>query len=165
MEFNDFKQTVFEESLTTVEKWDFSLAIEKLIESEEWTQERAELAVVNYKRYMAITKALGGQQLVPNADIDEIWHMHILDTRAYQKDCENLFGAFLHHFPYFGMLSDENRNQWISAQSESEKLWNKLFDENLYLEINNAQKCPQVCPCNMDDTSVNIGLDFNYKVA
>jgi len=29
--------------------------------------------------------------------IDEFWHAHILDTRKYRKDCEELYGAFLHH--------------------------------------------------------------------
>ena len=34
---------------------------------------------------------------------------HILDTRAYSRDCEFLFGRFLHHFPYFGMRGDADR--------------------------------------------------------
>ena len=119
-----------------------------------WGLQRAEKAVENYKRYMAITKALGGVQLVPNGDIDEIWHMHILDTRAYMRDCDALFGEYLHHYPYFGMLGEENRNQWLNVQTESERLWNDLFGEVLYGSDSAPQKCPQVCPCHMDDTVI-----------
>ena len=151
-----FNNTVFEQALALTVTWDFKLAIEKLLErkSGEWTRERAEKAVENYTRYMALTKALGGLQLVPNGDIDEIWHMHILDTRAYMADCNALFGEYLHHYPYFGMLSEENREQWTQVQDASADLWMKLFDEPLYVTDNVAQKCPQVCPCNVDDLTI-----------
>jgi hypothetical protein len=38
--------------------------------------------------------------------VDEIWHQHILDTHAYHRDCDAIFGSYLHHFPYFGMRGD-----------------------------------------------------------
>ena len=37
---------------------------------------------------------------VPTIDIDLFWHQHILDTRAYAKDCQKVFGQFLHHFQF-----------------------------------------------------------------
>ena len=37
--------------------------------------------------------------LVPTKDMDEFWHMHILHTKFYMKDCQNLFGRYLHHTP------------------------------------------------------------------
>jgi hypothetical protein len=40
--------------------------------------------------------------------MDEFWHMHILDTKAYRKDCEAIFGHYLDHYPYLGI--DENTN-------------------------------------------------------
>lgn len=150
-----FEQTVFNQAMEKTNAWDFKLAIEKLLELKggQWGLSRAEAAVLNYKRYMAVTKALGGVQLVPNGDIDEIWHMHILDTRAYMKDCNELFGEFLHHYPYFGMLGEENRQQWLDVQSLSESLWQDLFGEPLYGPTMEAQKCPQVCPCHIDQIS------------
>lgn len=150
----NFDQEVFKEAMSVVETWEFTLAVEKLMDSEpaKWSEEKCNAAVRDYKRYMAVTKALGGIQLVPNAEIDEIWHMHILDTRAYMKDCEELFGEFLHHYPYFGMLNEENKQQWVDVQNTSEKLWNSLFGEPLYKSGNSPQKCPQVCPCHVDNT-------------
>lgn len=150
----NFDQEVFKEAMSVVETWEFTFAVEKLMDSEpaKWSEEKCNAAVRDYKRYMAVTKALGGIQLVPNSEIDEIWHMHILDTRAYMKDCEELFGEFLHHYPYFGMLNDENKQQWVDVQNTSEKLWNSLFGEPLYKSESSPQKCPQVCPCHVDAT-------------
>lgn len=147
-----FDQQIFDQALAITEAWDFDLAASKLLENkgDNWDAARVNAAIQNYKRYMAVTKALGGIQLVPNGDIDEIWHMHILDTRAYMKDCNTLFGEYLHHFPYFGMLGEENRQQWLEVQSESKALWLSLFGESLYGGSLEAQKCPQVCPCHID---------------
>ncbi|MBC2690263.1 MULTISPECIES: hypothetical protein [Pseudomonas] len=151
-----FDNAVFEQALALTATWDFKLAIEKVLEIKngEWTRDRAEKAVQNYTRYMAVTKALGGLQMVPNGDIDEIWHMHILDTRAYMADCNALFGEYLHHYPYFGMLGEENRQQWLQVQKVSTNLWVQLFGEPLYGADSAAQKCPQVCPCNIDDLTI-----------
>lgn len=151
-----FDEQVFTEAFSQTKKWGFELAIQKILESksDEWNLERAEKAVLNYQRYIAVTKALGGIQLVPNADIDEIWHMHILDTRAYMQDSNALFGEYLHHYPYFGMISEENKQQWEDVQAQSEQLWQSLFNEPLYFSSNTAQKCPQVCPCHIDQLSV-----------
>jgi len=151
-----FDNAVFEQALALTATWDFKLAIEKVLEIKngEWTRDRAEKAVQNYTRYMAVTKALGGLQMVPNGDIDEIWHMHILDTRAYMADCNALFGEYLHHYPYFGMLGEQNRQQWLQVQKVSTNLWVQLFGEPLYGADSAAQKCPQVCPCNIDDLTI-----------
>ena len=32
-------------------------------------------------------------------DVDEFWHQHILDTRKYRDDCENIFGHYMDHTP------------------------------------------------------------------
>jgi len=37
--------------------------------------------------------------LVPTRDIDKVWHQHILHTREYARDCDRVFGAFVHHAP------------------------------------------------------------------
>lgn len=160
MNTEQFDNAVFKSALTLTDAWDFELAIKKIVEIKDgaWDLTRAILAVKNYKRYMAVTKALGGVQLVPNGDIDEIWHMHILDTRAYMKDCQELFGEYLHHFPYFGMLGEENEQQWLTVQSQSASLWQNLFGEELYKANLDAQKCPQVCPCHIDQVSTGSSM-------
>lgn len=167
MKAEKFDRDVFMQAFEATKAWNFDLAIEKIIEtkSSTWDLCRAEVAVLNYRRYMAVTKALGGTQLVPNGDIDEIWHMHILDTRAYMRDCDELFGEYLHHFPYFGMLGEDNKRQWLEVQTESETLWRELFGEALYGPNREAQKCPQVCPCHIDLTGVGASSLADHKAA
>ena len=167
MKTGQFDYAVFVQALELANAWDFKLAIEKIVEVKDgtWDVARAEDAVRNYKRYMAVTKALGGVQLVPNGDIDEVWHMHILDTRAYMRDCEQLFGEYLHHYPYFGMLGEENRDQWLDAQSESAALWQTLFGHALYGVDQAAQKCPQACPCNIGQVSTGSFKASSFQIA
>ena len=57
--------------------------------------------------------------------------MHILDTRKYAEDCDKLFGYFLHHFPYFGMRGDDDRNDLQEAFTRSQSLMMQTFGENL----------------------------------
>ncbi|MCX2766882.1 hypothetical protein [Pseudoalteromonas sp. B530] len=48
--------------------------------------------------------------ITPPQLADEVWHEHITDTLAYHNDCENLFGAFLHHIP-----DEDNQETWQKA--------------------------------------------------
>ena len=134
-----------------IDKWDFSLMRIKMQEPSHagWSLERIDVAIEDYKRYMAVTKSLNGYQLVPNGEIDRIWHEHILDTRQYAKVCLVLFGGVLHHYPYFGMRNESDVENWESTTSLSKDLWVKLFGESLYDE-KSAMKCPQACPSGMD---------------
>jgi len=144
-----FQQAEFDKALALVLEWDFSLLKAKLLEPDYagWTEARVEKAETNYKRYLSVTKALSGYQLIPNGDIDRFWHEHILDTRRYAKDCSDLFGGFLHHYPYFGMRGDDDNKAWLDVSNISEELWKQLFDEPLYnVNFSEAQKCPQSCP-------------------
>ena len=144
-----------EQALAITMNWNFDLAKEKLLESKEWSSEKADRAVNDYKKYMALMKAMDGYQLVPNEEIDEIWHMHILDTRQYMQDCNELFGEYMHHYPYFGMLGEENKTQWLETQTLSENVWEQLFGNKLYSSTNVGQKCPQVCPCHLEAVTNN----------
>lgn len=85
-------------------------------EGENWTKEQCDSAEVEYKRYLQLCKTFG-KGIVPNKIMDKFWHFHILDTRAYHKDCDAVFGYYLHHFPYFGMRGEQDEkdleNGWI----------------------------------------------------
>lgn len=144
----EFNQPIFDAAMSQVSKWDFSLTKQKLLEPAYagWSMERTEKAEIDYKRYLALTKALGGFQPVPNGEIDRFWHEHILDTRRYFQDCHELFGGFLHHYPYFGMRGENDKEAWKSTSELSNKLWKSIFDESLYSTDSTEQKCPRACP-------------------
>ena len=60
----------------------------------------AERAIDAYRQFMELKKNLkdfDAQVLSPPAAIDKVWHLHVLDTRAYAADCQSLCGRMIHH--------------------------------------------------------------------
>lgn len=52
-----------------------------------------------YKRFLWLNYIYPEAKLVPTRDIDECWHIHILNTKRYIEDCQELFGHYFHHQP------------------------------------------------------------------
>ena len=156
-------KSAYESARQIVDQWDFSLMRIKMQELSHagWDLPRIDTAIEDYKRYMAITKSLNGYQLVPNGDIDRIWHEHILDTRQYAKDCQELLGGFLHHYPYFGMRGKSDESKWKEATNISTGVWTEMFGVSLY-EHRSSMKCPQACPSGID-SAVQSPITFAMK--
>lgn len=65
-----------------------------------WSADRAECAIADYKAFLQHARSdHERRRRVPNKDVDKVWHLHILHTRQYAADCDQLFGCFLHHTP------------------------------------------------------------------
>jgi hypothetical protein len=80
----------------------------KLRNKRGWSEERAAHAVELYRRFLALLVLDPHQMLAPpSEDADEVWHAHILDTRAYHHACEALFGQYLHHVPSYGTHEEQ----------------------------------------------------------
>ena len=95
-----------------IQNLDLRRIIWKMSDPEEgkgYTPERLARAELDYRRFLDLHIKYPQVELVPTKMIDEVWHQHILDTRAYSNDCEQIFGDFLHHYPYFGMHGDEDQ--------------------------------------------------------
>lgn len=116
-----------------VARVDLSMIKMKLQEPEEglgWSAEQCELAEVEYKRFLHLC-AVHGKGTVPNKIMDQMWHYHILDTRAYHKDCEEVFGHYMHHFPYFGMRGEDDAKNLESEFRVSQSRYLKAFGEDM----------------------------------
>ncbi|MDD2986140.1 hypothetical protein [Flavobacterium sp.] len=125
---------------------DFEMIKMKLREPEEgenWTPEQCESAEVEYKRYLNLC-LIFGKGIVPNKIQDKFWHYHILDTRAYHKDCETIFGHYLHHFPYFGMRGEEDAKDLENAFYKTKELYAQTFGEEMTRE-SQEMKCWHDC--------------------
>src|SRR5689334_14698043 len=88
-----------------IDSIDFSMVKRKLMDQDEgqgWDQEYTDFVERRYRRYLCMQIMYPDGPSVPTRDIDLFWHQHILDTRAYARDCQVLFGEFRHHYPYFG---------------------------------------------------------------
>jgi len=102
-------------------------------EGENWTPEQSDSAEIEYKRYLHLCMAFG-KGIVPNRLQDKFWHFHILDTRAYHKDCEVVFGHYLHHFPYFGMKDEQDAIDLKNAFNKTKELYLATFGEEITRE-------------------------------
>src|SRR5687768_7823975 len=72
-----------------------------------WSMEMANRIEREYKRFLTLLVRYPDKPIAPTHEVDEMWHQHILDTRKYATDCENVFGRFLHHYPYLGLQGED----------------------------------------------------------
>jgi hypothetical protein len=130
-----------------IDTLDLSMITMKLMDAEEgqgWSREYCDTIAVEYRRYLALSRAYPDRAIVPSKIVDTFWHGHILDTQAYEVDCRRLFGFFLHHFPYFGMRGAEDAQALGTAYDETLSLYEQHFGEPP-MEIwqrSGAARCP-----------------------
>jgi hypothetical protein len=108
------------------------LSLKKSDDGKEWSQEKIEIAEKEYKRYLTLVKLYQPKSIVPSKLMDEFWHMHILDTKAYREDCQQIFGKFIDHFPYFGIYGDEDRANLLESFEETKGLYKRTFGEEVF---------------------------------
>ena len=133
-------------ALARVHQLDFTMLQRKLV-MEGMTEESYADAEDLYRRFLALTLRYPDQTICPTGPIDAIWHAHILDTEAYVRDCDALFGHYLHHFPYFGLRGPEDRADLERAFAESIDLFIRHFGIDPTAGDAHARSCrPQNCP-------------------
>ena len=128
------RKDVFQDRLGAIQNLDLSMVKMKLMDVDGglgWTQEQADRAELWYKRFLFICLKYPEWEIVPTKEIDAIWHQHILDTRAYHDDCELALGFYLHHYPYFGILGEEDLRNLKRALDNTIQ----LFQEELGEEV------------------------------
>jgi hypothetical protein len=111
---------------------DFKMIKLKLQDKEEgqgWSASLCDETEIEYKKFLALKRTYPEKDIVPNKLIDMFWHQHILDTVKYAEDCENIFGYFMHHFPYFGMNGKADAKNLTDAFEETKDLYTLHFNE------------------------------------
>jgi hypothetical protein len=136
-----------EAAVARVAKLDFSLLKQKLGQEKGWSPEYQDEVEGLYRRFLALNIVYPDRKVCPTGPIDEFWHAHILDTRAYEQDCNYLFGHYLHHFPYFGMRGPEDFEALQTAFDDSRALFISHFGIDPCGGETQARGCsPQRCP-------------------
>jgi hypothetical protein len=108
-----------------------------------WSPEQCNEAEAEYTKFLALKRTYPNTDIVPHKAIDDFWHQHILDTEKYAADCDLIFGQFLHHYPYFGIKDEQDRQDLIDAFEETKRLYFENFGKP-YTE--GAKKCkPKNC--------------------
>jgi len=113
-----------------LKKLDLGPIAYKLMHREEgfgWTKGRTKQAIAHYLMFLSLIYLYPNQPIVPTAEIDQVWHQHILDTDKYATDCQMLFGEFIHHFPYYGLRGKGDRQNRQQAFAKTQLLFQKHF--------------------------------------
>ncbi len=116
----------------------------KLMDTEEgqgWPREYVEQMAIAYKRFLTLSVKYPEETIAPSKDVDKFWHGHILDTMKYAEDCQNVFGYFLHHFPYFGMRGEEDAANLAEAGRTTNRLYEQEFGETLPSRSSDSALC------------------------
>jgi hypothetical protein len=110
---------------------DFSLIKAKLMHKagEGWSLARADAVEREYRRFLFLMKVFPNEQTAPLVDVDTFWHYHILDTMKYAADSEQVFGYFLHHYPYVGMGGEDDEQVRIASGERMRELYEATFAE------------------------------------
>jgi hypothetical protein len=96
---------------------------------EGWTLEQANAVEFEYRRFLCLMKLFPHEQTAPLFDVDIFWHYHILDTMKYAADCEQIFGYFLHHFPYVGLRGEDDEVTHHRVGVRMQELYEATFGE------------------------------------
>ena len=119
-----------------VKNLDLEYLEKRLTDRYKWPSENASEAVRRYKNFLLLLLKYPDEVLAPAPDIDEAWHNHILFTREYMRDCQAIFGNYLHHAP--SRNSPEEKKVMLEAQSRTSDLYIQEFNEPYLLELDIA---------------------------
>ncbi|WP_338771411.1 glycine-rich domain-containing protein-like [Massilia sp. METH4] len=97
---------------------------------EGWSLERANAVEKEYRRFLYLMKKYPEEQAAPLMDVDTFWHYHILDTMKYAADCDEVFGYFLHHFPYVGLRGEADEAAHHLMGERMKELYEETFGED-----------------------------------
>ncbi len=98
---------------------DFFNLKQRIAKKFDWTPNQIDRAVEEYRRFLALCKENPQLKVCPSESVDEVWHLHILDTARYQSDCAQYFGYFLHHEPCLNGNAEVDKENTIRLYSEA----------------------------------------------
>jgi hypothetical protein len=93
---------------------------------EGWSETRTNAVETEYRRFLFLMKKYPDAGASPSVDVDTFWHYHILDTMKYARDCEAVFGFFLHHYPYVGIAAG-TESEHVQAGERMRQLYEAEF--------------------------------------
>jgi hypothetical protein len=110
---------------------DFSAIKAKLMHpaGKGWSLERANAVECEYRRFLLLMKMFPQEPTAPLVDVDSFWRYHILDTRKYERDCQQAFGYFLHRFPYAGMRGEADEAALQRLSERMRIIYEATFDD------------------------------------
>jgi hypothetical protein len=124
---------IFNEQYQAISELDLEPIKVKLMHEESgegWSLEKTNAVEFEYRRFLILMKKYPSEQTAPLVDVDTFWHYHILDTMKYASDCDQVFGYFLHHFPYIGLRGEDDEKAHEHVGQRMRELYEETFGES-----------------------------------
>lgn len=87
-----------------------------------WNRRTAGAAIFEYRCFLLLA-AVSDTPVTPSADIDAVWHEHILHTRHYQEVLPSIMGKPFHHDPGTKADAETHRRQY----QRTWRLYRRIF--------------------------------------
>lgn len=81
----------------------------RLAQQQKWSAGFTARAMAEYLRFAALAVA-AGHPVSPSRAVDEVWHLHLTDTRRYWGEFRQVLGRDLHHEPSRGGPDEDRRH-------------------------------------------------------
>ena len=134
-----------EAALARVSGLDLARIRPELMSKLGWSAALCDIVEDRYRKFLALMLLYPNRPLAPTTFIDEFWHAHILDTRAYHRDCDRLFGSYLHHRPSYIVDSPERWDALSEGFAVTVELYRVHFKIDPWTEQEKSQYDPPLC--------------------
>jgi len=89
-------------------------------------------AIDRYKMLLNLAHLNPGVAFVPDVEVDEIFHLHLLRPSYYYKDSINNFGSIINHIPESKLNENSTHRERIEL---TKKYWFNLYKIELPINI------------------------------
>lgn len=96
-----------------------------------WDEALTEHVATMYRQFLYLIWKYPDEDIHPTYEVDVFWHGHILDTRKYVDDCTAIFGRYIHHYPYAGLLGQASVEESDAVASRTLELIRLEFPDAL----------------------------------
>lgn len=111
-------------------------SVEQRLKEKRWSARRIKSILIEYRKFLYLF-GTGTNLVVPwSADLDEVWHVHILQMRKYAEDCQMLFGEVLFHDTTVSKGTDRHRH----GTSETNAAYRKAFEPGPGTDLHTAHR-------------------------
>lgn len=93
-----------------------------------WTRRFALRAIEEYKRFVYLA-CISPTQVTPSEEVDQVWHLHMVYTRAYWDEfCGKVLGRPFHHSPTEGGSTEDQK--YFTQYNQTLELYKTIFGED-----------------------------------
>tara|TARA_B110000014_G_C19769445_1_gene400398 strand:+ start:153 stop:623 length:471 start_codon:yes stop_codon:yes gene_type:complete len=124
-----------DDGLEKIRKLNLERFYSKLIKEQphkNWSPELFNTAKEEYRRFLELEYRYPDLNFGPTCIMDDLWHQHILDTKAYTRDCAEILGKYLHHAPSFDDSESEKDERMIEARGNLVEKYSMHFGGSPY---------------------------------